>query len=207
MHSLHSQGRRPQSALKGASHNSHLVNEASVMCQSSIPWRLLGCQLSHGPPPPSLETEGSWGTAVRRDLSVTSPGEQGRCATSQLSPQRMFYHPTRHTAAASCLESSGLGPQRHEGRETSKDTNWATRCYIQEKQGAAWPHPVGKSQAIHERHLGRDGRPLLSLTSKAGAVDAPHTAIGSLTAASSGPLLTDSKNLVLHLPIHRPPPS
>lgn len=36
---------------------------------------------------------------------------------------------------------------------------------------------------------------------------APQTAIGSLTAASSGPLLTDSKNLVLHLPVHRPPPS
>lgn len=60
---------------------------------------------------------------------------------------------------------------------------------------AAWPHSVGKSQAIHERHLGRDGRPLLSLTSKAGAVRTSQTAIGSLTAASSGPLLTDSKTL------------
>lgn len=67
---------------------------------------------------------------------------------------------------------------------------------------AAWPHPVGKSQAIHERHLGRDGRPLLSLTSKAGTVCTPQTATGSQTAASSGPLLTDSKKATLFFTSH-----
>lgn len=127
----------PRGALKGASHNSHLVNEASVMCQSSIPLLSLGCPLGHGPPPSSLETEGSWGSTVRQGLSVASLGEQGCCVTSQLSPQRTFYHPTRHTAPGLCLESSELCPQWHEGRKTSKDANWSIECYIQEKQGGS----------------------------------------------------------------------
>lgn len=183
MHSLHSQRKETFESIQRDAITTAIVNEASVMHQPKIPLLSFGCQRGHGTPPPSLETEGKlrlnseasiWAWLLQENKAGMPPLN---CALRERSTTLQ----DSQSEPASCLETSGLCPQRH---ERSKDTNRAIRCCIQEEQhGSMTPSSLRKSSNTHERHFGRSGS-LTAFPHKRGC----QPQAGSITVASSGPL-------------------